>query len=266
MHRGKTNLEFWWQKRNLYPPLPPKYPSCTYGGQPNGRKEGRKRKGRPTEDRKWEVFPRMENNDFCPMEVNGSSQGALWCSPFPAHEITNLLPVTPITTLMCRPTNRRASEGFKGNAAGPITSYKVCSLFHTVHSRSSSRNLQGGRSQVRVPLGVGWGGGVRATAAVLLSTAWQLTRAPHRMQHTCTCMNSDVRKHESGMWVTLHPSQPPPRLTHSTAPASTPIPELPYIDSNFLFWKIQQNKILSRGKTERNCVTLFITLIPHHSF
>lgn len=120
---------------------------------------------------------------------------------------------------MRRPTNRRASEGFEGNAAGPITSYKVCSLFHTVHSRSSSRDLQEGRSQVRVPLGVGWGGGVRAAAAVLLSTAWQLTRAPHA---TYIYMHEyrRVQTRERDVSDTSPKSTPPPH------PPALPIPPL----------------------------------------
>lgn len=140
MHRGKTNLEFWWQKRDLYPtPTLPIAPTQTADSPMDGREETEWKTNRGG-NWKWEVFPGMENNDFCPMEVNGGSRGALWCSPVPAHEITNLL-VPPNRRL----TNRRTPEGFEGNTAGPITSFRVCAPFHTIDSRgssSSSKDLQ----------------------------------------------------------------------------------------------------------------------------
>lgn len=158
-------------------PSPPIAPTQTETAQ---WMEGWNGRGRPTEvDRKWEVFPRTENNDF------GSSQGTVWCSPVPAHEITNFLVRPPQHRL----TNKRAPEGFEGNAAGPIMYHEVCPPFHAVHSRSS-RDFQAGGHRSGCPWVLG-GGHCRPCGSFCSQLPGNWHR--HRVQHTCTCMNAWIQ-------------------------------------------------------------------------
>lgn len=124
MHRGKTNLEFWWQKDDLYP-------SFTQTGWTEGKGGGKGDGQRETGGwkREWEVSKRLENNNFGYIYVSMACRKPCEVLRFRAAELDLSLA-----------TNIRVSRGLWGS--GHILLVLDCVLFFLSSAAAESSGME----------------------------------------------------------------------------------------------------------------------------